>query len=140
MLGSSTTVLGNLSIEGGQGDDDIIIWSLAVAGSVDISTSHGSDEISLNSAVAIGGDFQVRTGVHRDQISVQMPVTVEGSLLLRCGQADDMLRFGGILYPLFAVSGGVSLYGDRGIDRIFANWPLERVIIAGDGVEIVGFE
>jgi hypothetical protein len=140
MLGSSTTVLGNLYIESGQGYDDIVVWSLAVTGALDISTGHGSDDIWLKGSIEIGGNLHINTGVHKDHVMIDGLVTVDGDLLLQLGQADDFLRLHGAPYPRLLVGGSASLYGDQGVDLIYRTYPLEMLIVAGVGVEIVGFE
>ncbi len=136
------TVLGDLSIESGQGDDNILVWSLTLNGSLDISTSHGADKISLmGSLVEVGGSLHVNTGVHKDHVRIDGFVTVEGDLLLQLGQGDDSLSLDGILpRPRLVVGGSASLHGDQGVDPIDRIYPLEDLIVVGEGLDIVGFE
>ena len=46
----------------------------------------------------------------------------------------------GAPYQRMLVGGSASLYGDQGVDLIYQTYFLEMLIVAGDGVEIVGFE
>jgi hypothetical protein len=107
-----------------------------------MSTSHGSDDIWLSGPVVeVGGGLYVNTGVHEDHVMVDGFVNVDGSLLLQLGQGDDILDLAGILpRPRLAVGDSASLHGDQGVDRIFQTYPIEDLILIGEGLEIVGFE
>ena len=83
---SSTVIDGNLSVNSGLNADKVSITVSSVAGSTEISTGHGEDDVFLSGSFL--GNVTINTGVHADLFGSRGSVFL-GNLTVEMGQGDD---------------------------------------------------
>jgi hypothetical protein len=137
-------VLGDVSIETGKDRDEVFVGRVSIAGSLDISTGHGVDSVRFSiQPCEIGGSLCINTGLHGDHVQLGLKLTVAEDFLLDLGLGDDIFSVLSDRKPVAAIGGSARLHGDQGFDQIFvvpSYYDLDEVVLAEEGLEVVGFE
>ena len=131
-LGPGATVLGNVDVESGQGDDYLDLHRINVLGTTRISTGQGLDHLRLGGEFQ--GDLNVNLGVNNDVMEI-LQVWVAGNVILIFGQGDDWLDFSFGSLSWLQGFGNARIEGDQGANRVY---PSLNVFIAGD-LNLSGF-
>ncbi len=98
--GGPVSILGNLSIQTGAGNDLINLDRLALTRSAKLKLFGGADELSIENNSALAGAFSANMGAGDDTISIAQntgtpgPVTFSGLVKILAGAGNDTLLLG----------------------------------------------
>ena len=93
-------ILGNLSVETGNGNDVVNLRNVAITGKTKLNTGGGSDSLFVNSASVFTGTFFADLGAGDDFVSIAqtagavVAVKFNGKATIKTGDGNDMLQLG----------------------------------------------